>query len=98
MKVQPGTKINDQQCATCPFREDGEGYDLGHERLAEICLYLTKGENHFCHSDRSNRTICRGGRDYQLNLFHRMGVIDAPTDEALRAAMKESGLDPQEHI
>jgi len=98
MKIKPGTKVNETQCATCPFREDGKGLDLGAAKMSEITAYLIKGQNHFCHSDSRNRTICRGGRNYQLSVWHRLGLISEPTDEAVRQAMTDVGLDAKDHI
>ena len=41
---------------------------------------------------RRRTVICRGGRDWQLQVWHRMGLITAPTDEALTAKMVALGL------
>jgi len=79
-------KLNQKSCRTCPFREGG--LELGAYRMGEIQLYLVKGTNHMCHSDRSDKTICRGGRNYQLVIWHRMGMIENPTDNSLDEAMK----------
>jgi hypothetical protein len=39
-----------------------------------------------CHhpllSGKKETHICRGARDFQLEIFYRLGVIDSPTDEA----------------
>lgn len=49
-----------------------------------------------CHHPRlhghTETHLCRGARDHQLVVFHRMGVIDAPTDEAWAAKRKELGV------
>jgi len=66
--------------------------------MTEIQAYLLNGTNHLCHSDQSNRTVCVGGRNYQLEIWHRMGMISAPTNEALREAMKSAGQSPKGHI
>ena len=83
-------------CGVCPFTP--AGVKLGDDKMAEIRAYLERGQNHLCHSDRSNQTICRGGRNYQLEAFCRRGWIAAPTDEALQAAMRAMGIDPKGHI
>jgi hypothetical protein len=35
--------------------------------------------------------LCRGARDLQIQVMHRLGVIDAPTDEAWDRARKRLG-------
>lgn len=89
-------KINLIECRSCPFRKGG--LNLGITKMNEIVGYLIGGENHLCHSDRTNHTICRGGRDYQLEIWHRVGMIDHPTDDALSNALTRSGLTPGGHI
>lgn len=64
-------------------------------RLDEIKSYLISGTNHLCHTPhkgRRNALACRGGRDFQLQCWHRMGVLDDPTDASLAAKMKEAGF------
>ena len=96
MKIQPGTKVNQSQCSTCPFLRTG--LQLDPDKMVEIYSYLSEGQNHFCHSDETNHTVCRGGRDYQLNLWYRLGIIAAPTDQALSEAMAQRGLAVGSHI
>lgn len=86
-------------CKTCPFREDG--WTDVRELLVERAL--NEGSP-VCHSTgstalvpRSKRAsgrqkLCRGARDLQLKMFHGLGVISAPTDEAWDAKAKEMGL------
>lgn len=97
MIIEEGTQTRKQPCASCPFNENG-GLELSEGRLMEIKCYLVNGQNHFCHSDQSNRTICRGGRRYQLTKWHEMGWIDAPTEESLRKAMRACGIEPRLHV
>lgn len=89
-------KINSRMCKSCPFRDGG--LHLSPEKMTEIYLYLIEGVNHFCHSDRTNNTICRGGRNYQIEIWARIGRISAPTDEALAEAMRKAGIEPKGHI
>lgn len=86
--MKPAHPAMPRQCATCIFHEDGNQVALRPGRLAEIQAYLIRGTNHVCHTD--DRRACRGGRDYQLTIWHRMGMIPAPTDAALDAAMAEA--------
>lgn len=78
-------KVNLSQCKTCIFR-DGQDI-ISPERLVEIQKYLIKGTNHICHTTNK---ICRGGRDYQLQIFHRMGLIKDPTDKSLYKELKKT--------
>lgn len=78
------------QCATCIFRPDG--FQLSPGRMAEIQAYTLEGKPHLCHTTK--RLACRGSRDYALAIWHRMGLIRAPTDEALAEAMRAAGIDP----
>jgi len=41
---------------------------------------------------KKSNIVCRGGRDFQLQIWHRMGMIDEPTDEALEKNMVALGL------
>lgn len=81
------------QCATCIFRSPREGgTPLRPQRLAEIQMYLLNGTNHLCHSARGKKggqrkVACRGGREFQLTIWHRLGMISEPTEEALCAEM-----------
>jgi hypothetical protein len=76
------------------FREDGRQCQLRPGRLDEIRAYLIGGTPHLCHHAPENRFACRGGRDYQLMIWHRLGMISAPTDGALAEAMRGLGLEP----
>lgn len=80
--------MNKNQCKTCVFHDDQEV--ITPERLAEIQQYLIKGTNHICHTTNK---ICRGGRDYQLQIFYRMGFISEPTDGAIYKKIKNIGIE-----
>lgn len=90
-------RINKQPCRTCPFAGD-EPLQLSPDNRKRIVAYIIQGENHLCHSDRSNQTVCRGGRDIFLRMAAHKGVIKTPTDKALEQAMKEAGFEPGTHI
>jgi len=66
--------------------------------MASVYGYLLEGQNHLCHSDRSNETVCLGGRKVTLETWYLMGKISAPTNEALAEAMRAAGVEPKEHI
>jgi hypothetical protein len=87
-------KARRQQCSTCIFRE-GNPMHLSPGRLGEIQGSLLEGNSHVCHHSPGGRKLaCRGGRDYQVTIWHRLGWIDDATDEALAAAMRREGLRP----
>lgn len=97
-KFNPSHKalIGDNLRAFCPFLP--EGLCLPPDRMSEIYEYLVGGTNHLCHSDRSDQTICLGGRNWVLKVWHSMGIISAATDEALAEAMRSHGIEPEGHI
>lgn len=75
-------------CKTCPWREDSPyaylRWDLEHSAMTEA--------SRICHSTGANNAInkhtgkppmlCRGARDYQLNILAGIGFLDEATDEA----------------
>ncbi len=86
-----------KQCSTCPFKQ-GSKYEALSPALAESAL---TDASRICHCTGSNaihestgkpERICRGARDLQLQLFHGLGFIDSPTDEAWAAKCEELGL------
>ncbi len=83
-------------CATCIFRTDGNRAQIRPQALAEIQDYLIRGTTHRCHEadDHRNKMACRGGRDFQLMIWARMGILPEPTDEALEKMMLEKGMKP----
>ena len=84
--------VRKNKCATCPFRKGSE--------YAYLAPYLTARSAHegrICHSTstsaikktRKPPRICRGSRDFQLQMFHRMGFLKEPTDQAWAEKLKE---------
>lgn len=98
MAVNKMLPVQPAMCGSCIFRTDGKATELRPGRLDEIKGYLAQGVPHVCHHAHvtgcGEERTCRGGRDYQLGLWHRMGMIDAATDEALAAKMQALGLEP----
>lgn len=86
-----GLKLRKGQCKTCPFKRENQEM-LSVERWGDIYKYLLKGVNHICHS--TDKHVCRGGRDWQLNVWCSMGIISGPTDAALFEAMRKEGVEP----
>jgi len=78
------------QCPTCPFRTDADGRHPDVRLVSQLQLRCLTEGNQICHHPRLNGKptthLCRGARDYQLQIFHRLGLLDAPTDEAWERA------------
>jgi hypothetical protein len=94
---QPPRPVQPQMCGTCPFRTDGKAVDLAPGRLDEIKRYLMAGTPHICHHDalherQETGILCRGGRAFQLQIWHRMGWIEEETDAALHRRLAELGI------
>jgi hypothetical protein len=73
-------------CISCPFRIDPE---TGREQDPQLAASVTSRifeASQICHhlrlTGKKEFELCRGYRDLQLTIFHRMGVISEPTDEA----------------
>ena len=87
--------IMSEMCATCPFREDGD--DPSEVRNSVMQRVLTEASQ-TCHSTgiahgkQHDTHLCRGARDFQLKIFSRLGVIEAPTDEAWEERCRKMGL------
>lgn len=86
-----------EKCKSCIFRTDGNEAPINPHRLDEIRAYLMRGTVHICHTPQlagsEQEYACRGGRDFQLELFAAIGIIPEPTDEALAATMEEYGFE-----
>lgn len=85
-------------CATCPFRDGSKTEflrtDLGISALNEgsrIC-HSTGSNNAFHRRTGKPEHLCRGARDFQLQAFYTLKVIEAPTDEAWEKKCREMGL------
>ena len=87
-------QLRQKQCRDCPFRPDGAR--LRENAMDRIYGYLLEGVNHICHN--TTDSVCVGGREWQLEIWYRLGRIKAPTNEALAEAMRAAGVEPKEHI
>lgn len=77
------------RCTTCPFNPDGDP----HTRQTVLNRILEASQ--ICHHpalhDKPETHLCRGARDVQLELMHRLKVIPEPTDTAWAEKWKEIG-------
>lgn len=81
-------KVNKKRCHTCPFNEHGDRR-IRH-MVEQRCTVGYKGEvaTQICHGT-NNTTLCRGARDHQIQFFHRLGVIEEPTDVSWEKKYRE---------
>jgi hypothetical protein len=90
--------VQSRQCKTCIFRPNLS--ILRGEELAKIQNYLLTGRTHLCHSadqnnpqaKKINTHACRGAGTLQLEVWHRLGWINEPTDEALVKSLQSLGI------
>ncbi|MBE0438090.1 MAG: hypothetical protein IBX56_20105 [Methylomicrobium sp.] len=71
-----------KKCSTCPFHEAHAGQVEIANMVRERCLTRA---SQICHHprlhDKEETHLCRGARDYQLQIFYRMGFLSKPADE-----------------
>lgn len=79
------------KCPTCPFNYNGD-IEIANS-VRERCI--TKGSQ-ICHHPKlhgkKETHLCRGARDYQLMIFHRIGFLETATDDAWNKAVKQIKL------
>lgn len=81
-----------KKCKTCPFNEEHEGQSEIANMVRGRCLQVSQICHHPSLHGKKETHLCRGGRDVQLNIFHKMGFIDQPTDEAWAEKRRELGV------
>ena len=83
----PITEANKKKCKSCIFREDDQAIKLSPGRKAEIQTYLLEGTNHVCH--QTDKT-CRGGREFQAEMWYRLGLLKEPTVACLEETVNRA--------
>jgi len=86
--------IMPQMCSSCPFNKHGH-----LQTRAQVEQRVLTIGSQTCHSTgakygKPDTHLCRGGRDFQLQCFYRMGFLEAPTDEAWEKRCRELKLKP----
>ena len=75
-----------KKCATCPFRENEQGRYNDPQLVNRIKTDVLTEVSQICHHPRldgkEETHLCRGARDFQLEIFHQIGFLDAQTDES----------------
>jgi len=70
-----------EKCASCPFGPNGD-----RELRAKVIERTGFNASQICHHPaihgKKQTHLCRGARDEQLTILHRMGWISEPTDAA----------------
>lgn len=78
-------RVMGSQCATCPWRTDGQGLEIP-DHLQRALESDPNGGNQYCHSPawegKPEDVICRGHRDHWANYFYEQGLLSEPTDKA----------------
>lgn len=75
------------KCKSCPFQEANRCTGTAEAVTARV---LTAGSQ-MCHTSGwpEGTHLCRGARDVQLTVMHRLGLLAEPADEAWDAKRKE---------
>lgn len=78
--------VMQKKCSSCPFREDTDGKCNDPKLVERIKKDVLQEASQICHhprlSDKEETHLCRGARDFQLQIFHRIGFLETPTDLA----------------
>ncbi len=100
-EVDP-SNVMPETCPTCPWREDEGRLNLSPEHMKELLIQVLSISNQRCHAPALNgkpeTRICRKARDIQLVVFHRLGVLTEPTDEAWAEALAKIKEAPKEQL
>ena len=71
--------VTKKQCQTCPFRTDKRGKHPDEELVAKIQMRVLTESNQICHHhkllDKPKLHLCRGAKDFQLEIFNRLNLL-----------------------
>ncbi len=85
-----------QKCATCPFNTEDKGRHNDPELVDKIKQRILSQTSQICHhpvlSDKEESHLCRGARDYQIEIFKRIGFLEEATNEAWEKKRKQQTL------
>jgi len=86
--------VRKTQCSTCVFKKLPNG-DWFNPELAQLVEGRILSCSQICHHPRlhgkKETYLCRGTRDRQIELLHRMGFLPEPTNEAWEVMRKVLG-------
>lgn len=81
--------VMQKECSTCPFKKNEDGKNQNPKLVARIQQQVLQESSQICHhprlSGKDETHLCRGARNFQLQIFHRIGFLEAPTDVAWKA-------------
>lgn len=87
-------EVMHRRCSTCPFNTDKNGRHSDPALVNKITKRITSEANQICHHPalfgKEETHLCRGARDYQLDIFWKLGVLKEPTDEAWAIAQAKA--------
>lgn len=88
-----GMPVKKIMCESCPFGPNGcqEVRATVEERLFQV--------SQTCHSTgavhgKKDTHVCRGARNFQLQILHRLGFLESPSDEAWEKRANELSRRP----
>ncbi|MBS3951902.1 MAG: hypothetical protein KGZ88_03020 [Methylomicrobium sp.] len=88
-----GWPVMKGKCPTCPFSKDENGREAAPDIADMVRRRCLTEASQICHHPRLHGKkedhLCRGARDFQLEVFHRIGLLDTPTDEAWEKKSRE---------
>ena len=82
MKQHDPLDVQPERCKTCPWRVGNQ------ELITKITAKVLNHSNHICHNHDTK--VCRGSRDVQIQVFHRLGVLEVPTHQGYKRAIYKS--------
>lgn len=81
------------KCSTCPFRVNDHGRHVDPMTVSRIQADVISKASQICHhptlSGKKETHLCRGARDYQIEIFYRLGFLESRTDEAWQKRLQE---------
>lgn len=88
-----GWPVMKSKCPTCPFNKNENGREAALDIADMVRLRSLTEASQICHHPRLHGKkedhLCRGARNFQLEIFHRLGLLEMPTDEAWEKKMQE---------
>jgi hypothetical protein len=81
------------KCPTCPFNKDEKGRDAVPDIADMVRRRCLTEASQICHHPRLHGKkedhLCRGARDFQMEIFHRIGFLSEPKDSAWEATREQ---------
>lgn len=78
-------------CESCPFKEGGDR-ELRNRVMERTILQASQICHHPALRGKRQTHLCRGARDEQLTILHRLGLLPEPTDAAFEETSRALGV------